>query len=95
VFASTPNPEVCSCATPSKQDDCPHDNVSYDPGNYLPPFGWEQTPGMFCDDCGKEMEEEEVGYDEEMPEDWDRDPRDYEDPITMREELADEARNPL
>jgi hypothetical protein len=88
MFASTPNPEVCPCATPSEQDDCPHDNTSWDPGNYLPPFGWEQSPGMFCDDCGKEMEEEDITEDIT----W-GDP--YYDVTSSPEELAEEARNPL
>lgn len=72
-------------------NECPHDNTEYDPGNYIPPYGWEQQPGVFCLDCGELVDEE---YDvPEPPEDWDRDPRDYEPPTP--EELAEEARNPL
>lgn len=72
----------------SNREDCAHDNVEYDPGNYVPPFGWEQHPGMFCVDCGDEIEPEEIEY--EVDDHY------YDvDPITLREELAEEARNPL
>lgn len=68
------------------EDDCPHENTEYDPGNYDPPFGWEQRPGVFCLDCGAEIEQEEVEVDASY----------YDvDPITMQEELREEARNPL
>jgi len=70
-------------------NECPHDNTSWDPGNYLPPFGWEQPPGMFCDDCGEQMEEEEYGTDDIQ---W-GDP--YYDEPASAEELREEARNPL
>ena len=88
IFVGTPNSEVCPCATPSEQDDCPHDNVSWDPGNYLPPFGWEQSPGMFCDDCGKEMEDpqDDITYDIQWGDDGG---------VEDRHVLEDEARNPL
>ena len=67
-------------------NECPHENAEYDGGNYVPPFGWEQRPGMFCVDCGEEVEQEEIEID----------PSYYDvDPITMYEELRDEARNPL
>lgn len=85
MFVGTPNPEVCPCVTPSEQEDCPHDNVSWDPGNYLPPFGWEQPPGMFCDDCGEQMEEEDIIGDLQWGEDGEY----------TRYELEEEARNPL
>ncbi len=39
-------------------DTCRHE-FEYDPGNYIPPFGWEQPPGMFCVNCGAEQEEDD------------------------------------
>lgn len=68
--------------------ECPHENTTYDPGNYIPPFGWEQRPGMFCDDCGEEIEPE---YDDVEPEYDDG----YYDVTPDPEELREEARNPL
>ena len=40
-------------------DECSHPDVEYDPGNYVPPFGWELWPGWFCQDCGLEIEQDE------------------------------------
>lgn len=67
-------------------EDCSHDNTEYDPGNYIPPFGWEQRPGVFCLDCGEEIEVE----DEEVEID-----ASYYDILPDVEVLRDEARNPL
>lgn len=44
--------------------ECTHENVDYDPGNHVPPFGWEQYPGWFCEDCGEEVEAPEPDPDE-------------------------------
>jgi len=70
----------------SNPEDCPHDNTEYDAGNYVPPFGWEQRPGVFCLDCGEEIEVE----DEEVEID-----ASYYDILPDVEVLRDEARNPL
>lgn len=50
--------------------ECKHETVEYDPGNYVPPFGWEQHPGMFCLDCGQQMEDDEVDYPGAPGPDW-------------------------
>jgi hypothetical protein len=84
VFKHTPNPEVCPCTGPKE---CKHENTTYDPGNYLPPFGWEQHPGMFCDECGEEIEQEDITEDLFWGDD--------EDTTPSRYELEEEARNPL
>jgi hypothetical protein len=42
--------------------DCPHENREFEAGNYVPPYGWEIAPGVYCLDCGEllDMEEEET-----------------------------------
>ena len=54
----------------SEPQECQHENVEYDPGNYVPPFGWEQYPGMYCLDCGEAMEDDEVDYPGAPGPDW-------------------------
>lgn len=62
-------------------DECKHENVEFEEGNYVPPYGWEISPGHYCLDCGEMVEYDEVDY----PGAPGPDP----------EELRDEARNPL
>jgi hypothetical protein len=38
---------------------CAHDVVEFDPGNKVPPYGWEQYPGWYCTDCGQQIDEDE------------------------------------
>ncbi len=46
---------------------CQHENVEFEGGNYVPPFGWEIYPGYYCLDCGQMMSDEEVGVGEPDP----------------------------
>lgn len=41
--------------------ECQHEDVEYEEGNYVAPYGWETYPGMYCMDCG-EMVNDEMGY---------------------------------
>lgn len=66
--------------------ECQHPEKSreYDPGNWVPPYGWEQYPGWYCHDCGEMLEDDEVTH------------RGEPDPDLARKyELEDEMRNPL
>lgn len=38
---------------------CAHDVVEFDPGNRVPPYGWEQYPGWYCTTCGEQIDEGE------------------------------------
>ena len=38
--------------------DCPHETVEWDPGNHVPPYGWEIYPGYYCMDCGESIDRE-------------------------------------
>lgn len=51
-------------------DECKHDNVEWDPGNHVPPYGWEIYPGYYCHDCGQMVPDREP---EERDHDLDRD----------------------
>lgn len=42
--------------------DCKHENVEFEAGNHVPPFGWEIYPGYYCLDCGQMMDDDEVDY---------------------------------
>ena len=39
--------------------ECAHDVVEFDPGNKVPPYGWEQYPGWYCTTCGEQIDEDE------------------------------------
>lgn len=39
--------------------ECGHDVVEFDPGNRVPPYGWEQYPGWYCTTCGEQIDEDE------------------------------------
>lgn len=43
----------------------PEESWEYDPGNWVPPYGWEQWPGWYCHDCGDTLDEKEWGLDED------------------------------
>ena len=64
-------------------DECPHENTEYEHGNYIPPYGWEIYPGLYCLDCGEMLADDEVEYPGAPGDDTDR----YE--------LLEEMRNPL
>lgn len=40
--------------------ECQHPDIEYDPGNYVPPYGWEQHPGHYCVDCGEGIDPDEM-----------------------------------
>jgi hypothetical protein len=40
-------------------DECPHDDVEFEPGNHVPPFGWEIHPGYYCTNCGEMVDRDE------------------------------------
>lgn len=61
--------------------DCTHENKDYDPGNHVPPYGWEIYPGWYCTDCGEMLDI--------------RDKPDMTPPGPSREELTEEQDNPL
>lgn len=62
-------------------DECPHENVEWEEGNYVPPYGWEISPGHYCIDCGEIVDAPYSIHDDP---DFDR-----------KYELEDEMRNPL
>lgn len=68
-------------STPAEPDECPHENVEWEDGNYVPPYGWEISPGHYCIDCGEMVDEP---YSIRNDPDFDR-----------KYELEDEMRNPL
>lgn len=35
---------------------CLHDAVEHEPGNHIPPYGWETQPGWYCTECGEVTE---------------------------------------
>lgn len=39
--------------------ECPHVEVEFDPGNKIPPYGWETEPGWYCTTCGEQVDEGE------------------------------------
>lgn len=52
------------------EEECTHENVEWDPGNHVPPFGWEQYPGWFCEDCREEVDD--PNNDDDIPDPvWD------------------------
>ena len=65
-------------------DECPHENVEWEEGNYVPPYGWEISPGHYCIDCGEMVDPDEASYSTANDPDLDR-----------KYELEDEMRNPL
>lgn len=34
------------------EEECQHENIEFEAGNHVPPFGWEISPGYYCIDCG-------------------------------------------
>lgn len=44
--------------------ECQHENVEFDPGNHVPPYGWEIRPGLYCLDCG-DMVDDGLGEDQD------------------------------
>lgn len=67
----------------AEPDECLHENVEFEEGNHVPPYGWEISPGYYCIDCGEMMEDDEVDY-----------PGAPGPDVTV-DELNDEMRNPL
>jgi|GEM_PF-6279678 len=51
--------------------ECEHpiESREYDPGNYVPPFGWELYPGWFCMDCSEELDPDDFGPDPDLARD--------------------------
>lgn len=50
------DPDVC---------EHPEDQIYFEPGNYVHPYGWEQRPAWVCEVCGDVMEPpENDDYDE-------------------------------
>lgn len=45
-------------------DECEHPEEmrEYDPGNYVPPYGWEQTPTWFCILCNTPLDLDDEPY---------------------------------
>ena len=39
--------------------DCTHENIEFEAGNHVPPFGWEIYPGYYCTDCGEMVDNPE------------------------------------
>lgn len=39
-------------------EECTHEDAYWEPGNYVPPFGWEQYPSWVCEDCGEAVEDQ-------------------------------------
>jgi hypothetical protein len=50
----------------ASEKECPHENKEFDPGNHVPPYGWETYPGVYCLDCGEMLSDDE-GVDEIDP----------------------------
>lgn len=43
----------------------PEEDREFSAGNWVPPYGWEQWPGLYCLQCGEMLDEGEYGYPED------------------------------
>lgn len=53
------DPDVC---------EHPEDQIYFEPGNYVHPYGWEQRPAWVCELCGEAVEPdtEDADYEQIM-----------------------------